>query len=391
MPERAPCRILPGMSTPIPRPVYLDYNATTPVAPEVVAAMLPYLHELHGNPSSSHAAGRRVRQGIEQARAQIAVLLGAAPEEIIFTSGGSEANNHAIKGTAWTKGRGHLVISAVEHPAVARPAQWLAGMGFDLSVVGVDPVGRVDPDEVRRALRPDTILVSIMLANNEVGTIQPLAEIARVVHQGGAWLHTDAAQAVGKVPVRVDDLGVDLLTIAGHKFHAPSGTGALYVRQGIELTPLIQGAGHEKGRRAGTENISGIMGLGAAAELAGRFLTDGGPQRVRALRDRFHRAVADALGDRVRLNGDAERRLPNTLNLGFRGHIGPDLLAALPNVCASPGAACHADRHEPSSVLKAMEVPRDVALGAIRFSFGRYNTQTEIDFAAEEVVRVTRG
>ncbi|MCP4250172.1 MAG: cysteine desulfurase, partial [bacterium] len=260
---------------------------------------------------------------------------------------------------------------------------------FDLTVVGVDSTGRVDADEVRRAVRDDTILISIMLANNEVGTLQPIRELSDICADR-IVLHTDAAQAVGKIPVRVDELGCDLLTVAGHKLHAPPGIGALYIREGVELDPLIHGAGHEEGRRAGTEAVPAIVGLGAAAELAGKSLADGGPDRVRALRDRFHRRLADGLGDRMVLNSPAENSLPNTLNVGFPGHIGIELLAKLPELCASPGAACHSDRPIPSAVLQAMGVSDEAAVGAIRFSFGRFNTEDEIDRGAEQVIRAVQ-
>jgi len=368
--------------------IYLDYNATTPLDPRVAEAMLPYLREHHGNPSSSHAAGQRTRAAVERARAQVADLLGASPGEIVFTSGGSEANNHAVKGVAWARRSGHIVISAVEHPAIAVPCRWLADRGFFVTAVGVDSHGRVNSDDVRRALRPDTILVSLMLANNEVGTLQPVADVARIAREAGAVMHTDAAQAVGKVAVRVEELDVDLLTVAGHKFHAPPGVGALYIREGVRLEPLVHGAGHESGRRAGTEAVPAIVGLGAAAELAKSFVGD---DAVRSLRDRFHRRLIEALGDRVVLNGHPELRLPNTLNLSFRGHVGVTLLAKLPRVCASPGAACHSDKPQPSAVLQAMGADHERAVGGIRFSFGRFNTAEEVEAAAEDVIRAVNG
>ncbi|HUU83682.1 MAG TPA: cysteine desulfurase family protein, partial [Phycisphaerae bacterium] len=303
----------------------------------------------------------------------------------VFTSGGSEANNHAVKGVAFAAGEGHVIISAVEHPAIAVPARWLTDHGFDLTVVGVDSTGLVDPDDIRRAIRPDTILISIMLANNEVGTIQPIAEIARMARSAEVLMHTDAAQAVGKIRTTVNDLGVDLLTVAGHKLHAPPGVGALYIRAETELEPLIHGAGHENGRRAGTEAVPAIVGLGAAAELCSPYLRD---ETIRELRDRFHTGLIEALGDRVVLNGHPTLRLPNTLNVSFRGQVGVELLGEMENVCASPGAACHSDRPEPSAVLSAMGVDRELALGAVRFSLGRFNTEAEVDEAVGEVVRV---
>ena len=249
--------------------IYLDYNATTPVAPEVAAAMAPYLGPRCGNPSSGHALGKQMRSAVDQARQQVADLLGAAPEEIVFTSGGSESNNHALKGIFMPRDRGHLIISAAEHPAITVPSWWLKDRGIGLSVVGVDSMGLVDPDEVKHSLRPDTVLISIMYANNEVGTIQPIAEIAQVARDAGVLLHTDAAQAVGKIPTCVDELGVDLLSLAGHKFYAPGGIGALYVRKGVELESLIHGAGHEEGRRAGTEAVARRGGFGGGGQAGG--------------------------------------------------------------------------------------------------------------------------
>ncbi|MCH7814810.1 MAG: cysteine desulfurase [Planctomycetes bacterium] len=365
--------------------IYFDYNATTPLDPRVADAMEPYLREHHGNPSSAHGPGRTVRAAVDRARDRLGRLIGCAAERIVFTSGGSEANNQALKGVAWARGSGHIIISAVEHPSVANPCRWLETHGFDLTVVGVDSTGCVDADQVRRAVRDDTILISIMLANNEVGTLQPIRELCNICADR-IVLHTDAAQAVGKIPVRVDELGCDLLTVAGHKVYAPPGIGALYIREGVELDPLIHGAGHEKGRRAGTEAVPAIVGLGAAAELVGESLGDGGPDRVRALRDRFHQRLINALGDGLVLNGPVENRLPNTLNVGFSGQVGVELLAKLPGICASPGAACHSDRPIPSAVLQAMGVSDQAAVGAVRFSFGRFNTEAEIDRGAEQVI-----
>ena len=314
------------------------------------------------------------------------VLLRNTPQEIVFTSGGSESNNHAIKGVARRLGSkgNHIVTSAVEHPAVLKPCDYLEQEGFRVTRVPVDGTGLVDPDDVRKAMTADTILVSIMHANNEVGTILPIAEIAHIAHEAGVWMHTDAAQSIGKIRANVDELGVDFLTIAGHKFHAPPGIGVLYVRAGIEIEPLVHGAGHEQGRRAGTEAVPNIVALGAAAKYVG---TGGDDGRVRGLRDKFHELLTDGLGDRVVLNGHPAKRLPNTLSVGFRGLIGTAILARLEDVCASPGAACHATSQEPSAVLKAMEVPRDVALGTIRFSLGRPTTEAEVAEAAGRVVR----
>ena len=367
------------------RMIYLDYNATTPTDPRVVEAMVPYLREHHGNPSSVHAMGRRVHTAVEAARLQVADLLGAAPNEIVFTSSGTEANNQVIKGVA-DMNRGqprHIIISAVEHPAVEKPCRYLEANGVRITAVGVDGTGWVDPDDVGRAISADTILVSIMHANNEVGTIQPIAEISRLAHQAGALMHTDAAQSMGKIPVRVDDLGVDLLTIAGHKFYAPLGVGALYIRDGLALPPLLHGAGHERGRRAGTEAVPAVVGLGEAARIAGEEMDE---NRLRARRDRLHQTLAAALADRMVLNGHPDRRLPNTLNVSFRRCVSADLLAGLDELCTSTGPACGSGEGIPSATLTAMGIDRDMALGAVRLSVGRFTTEAEVDRAAELLI-----
>ncbi len=368
--------------------IYLDFNATTPLEDSVVEAMWPYLKEHHGNPSSGHALGRKMRSAIDRAREQVARLLGASPDEIVFTSGGSESNNFVLKGMfeRYAGRPCHIVTSAVEHPAILAPCAFLESRGCKITKVPVDGTGWVDPEDVRKAITPDTILVTIMHANNEVGTIQPLADIARIAHEAGVPVHTDAAQSIGKIDAKVDDLGVDFLTLAGHKLYAPAGVGALYIRSGQEIEPLIHGAGHEKGRRSGTEPVPSIVGLGVAAELA----ADTNSGKSRGLCAKFHNLLREGLGDRVVLNGHPENRLPNTLNIGFRELIGQDILAKLPEIAASPGAACHGGRHDPSQVLSAMNVPRDIALGAIRFSLGRHTTESEIDTAAAMVVAAVR-
>jgi cysteine desulfurase len=380
-------------------PIYLDYNATTPIDPAVREAMMPYLTEQYGNPSSSHPLGRTAHEAVERARAQVASLLGTEADEIVFTGGGSEASNLAIKGTVLTRPRGlfgrwargaHIVISAVEHPATAKPCDFLGRLGCRVTVLPVDRHGLVDPDDVRKALSRDTVLVSIMHANNEVGTIQPIREIAEITRGRGVWLHTDAAQSLGKVAVNVRALGVDLLTVAGHKLYAPKGVGALYVRRGVELEPLIHGAGHESGRRAGTENVPYIVGLGAACEIAGKSLP-AASERLRSLRDRLWEKLRAGLGDRVVLNGHPERRLPNTLNAGFLGHIGAELLARVPEVAASTGSACHEGKVTRSPVLCAMQAPLDANQGALRLTVGRYTTEDEVDRAAEVLIRAARG
>ena len=358
--------------------IYLDYNASTPIDPAVGAAMRPFLEGHFGNPSSGHWAASGAGTALEEARSQVAALLGAEVSEIIFTSGGSEANNLALKGVAWAlKHKGnHIITSAVEHPAIVGPCRFLEQQGFAVTIVPVDRVGRIDPDDVARAITPRTILISIMHANNEVGTIQPIAEIGRIARAHGIVLHTDAAQSVGKIATDVNALGIDLLTIAGHKVYAPKGVGALYVRRGTPLEPLIHGAGHEGGRRAGTESALLVVGLGTACALA----RDLAPmQQVRALRDRFWEKLQEVFGNRIVLNGHAEHRLPNTLNVAFVGQIGAELLARLDGVAASTGSACHTGHVELSPVLRSMRVAPEVGMGAIRFSLGRGTTNEEID------------
>lgn len=360
--------------------VYLDYNASTPIAPEVADAMRPHLTAHFGNPSSQHWAGAPAKAALEQARAQVAKLLGCAPREIVFTSGGSEANNHAIKGVFFARRErgGHFVTTAVEHPAVLQPLRFLERLGAKVTYVPVDGAGRVDPGDIRRALTPHTVLVSVMHANNEVGTIQPITEIAKICRERDVLLHTDAAQSLGKIPTRVSDLGVDLLTVVGHKAYAPKGVGALYLRDGVQLEPLIHGGGHESSRRAGTENVLLAVGLGAACELAGSGL-DARAAQLQELRDHFHAGLVGIFGNGVRLNGHPSLRLPNTLNVSFVGRLGGDVLNSLEGVAASTGSACHSGRHELSPVLKAMGVDEAAGLGAVRFSLGRGTTRAELD------------
>jgi cysteine desulfurase len=371
------------------RPIYLDYNASTPIDPAVAAAMRPFLDEAFGNPSSGHWAGVPAKTALEQARAQVAALLGAAPDEIVFTSGGSEANNLAIKGTFFAlnhKGA-HIITSAIEHPAVLAPCGFLERLGASLTYLPVDRTGRVDPEDIRRAITPQTILISIMHANNEVGTIQPIEEISALARERGIRFHTDAAQSVGKISTKVDTLGVDLLSIAGHKLYAAKGVGALYVRSGVELDPLIHGAGHELGRRAGTESALLAVGLGTACAT----VEDLAPmERIQALRDRFWQALQDRFGDRVVLNGHATHRLPNTLNVSFVGKIGADILGELRGVAASTGSACHSGRIELSPVLAAMGVPERIGMGAIRFSLGRATTSDEIDDVVARLAKIAQ-
>jgi len=373
------------------KPIYLDYNGTTPHDPEVAAAMRPFLEEEFGNPSSGHLYAVKPRQALNAARRQVASLLNCAPEEIVFTSGGTEANNWAIIGTARAlreQGR-HIVTSAFEHPAVLNVCAFLEGDGFKITYLPVGEFGRVDAGDVRAALRPDTILITIMHANNEVGTIQPIAEIAAIARSRGVRMHTDAAQSLGKIPVKVNELGVDLLSVAGHKLYAPKGVGALYIRGGVALETFMRGAGQEMGRRAGTENILEIVGLGKACEVAARNMEQSS-RHMQAMRDRLYTAIASRLSE-VRLNGHPEMRLPNTLSLSFRGLEANRILEAIGlEVAASAGAACHADSVEISHVLKAMAVPVEWAKGTLRLTTGRMTTTDEIDRAADVIVRAVK-
>lgn len=370
--------------------IYLDNNATTPIDPRVLAAMTPVLAEAYGNPSSGHRPGREARALVEHAREQVAASLGAAPDEVVFTSGGSESDNWAIAGVVAARGGGHVVTTAVEHPAVLEPLRVLARSGrIRLTVVGVDATGRVDPAAVADAIVPDTVLVSVMLANNEVGTVQPVAEIAEHCRRRGVILHSDAAQAVGKIPVDVEALGVDLLTVAGHKLYAPKGVGALYVRRGTTLEPIIRGAGHEGGRRAGTENVASIVALGVACELAQRDVA-GEAVRLAALRDRLEELLAAAFPGLVR-HGHPRHRLPNTASVAFPGVDAHRLLTRLADsVAASPGAACHSGGSTVSHVLAAMGVPAEVARATVRFSVGRFTTAAEVEDGAAQVVATAR-
>lgn len=364
-------------------PIYLDYNATTPLDPAVVDAMEPYLRDHFGNPSSDHVYGYRTRAAVQTAREQLAALLGAEPEEVVFTGGGSEANNLALKGVAGRlRDRGnHIMTSAIEHPSIAQPPRFLERQGYRVTTLPVDRDGRVDPAHVAAALTDQTILVSIMHANNEVGTLQPLRAITDVAHARGVLVHTDAAQTVGKLPVTLGDLGVDLLTVAGHKFYAPKGVGALIVRRGVSVEPLIHGAGHEGGRRAGTENVASLVGLGAAAALAARR-TPEDRERVRTLRDSLQRAILERVPSAV-LNGHPSERLPNTLNLGFPGLDAAALLAAVRDrVACSTGSACHAGQAAPSSVLLAMGRDAGLAAAALRLSLGWATTEQHVREAA---------
>lgn len=370
------------------KPIYLDFNATTPISREVADAMVPYLYHHFGNPSSSYRYGVESKLAIEKARSQVANLIGSKNNEIIFTSGGTESNNMALKGIASAQpSRGnHIVTSQIEHPAIIEVCRWLEQQGFRMTYLPVDKFGLVSPTDLEKCIRKDTILVSVMHANNEVGTIQPITRLAEIAHRHGALFHADAAQSIGKIPVDVASLGVDLLTIAGHKLYAPKGVGALYVREGIELSLIIHGAGQEDGRRPGTENVLLNVGLGMACDIAKRDLADNQAHFLE-MRNLLQQGLEQQLNpDNVQFNGHPESRLPNTLSISFRGVEATTLLAEISErVAASAGAACHSDQIEVSSVLSAMKVPLDWAMGTIRLSVGRSTTAEAIDEAAEVI------
>jgi len=361
--------------------IYLDNNATTQVAPEVFEAMRPFLTTHYGNPSSGHALGRESRAAVETARRQVAELLGARlPSEIVFTSCGSESNNWAIGGfLEQNPNRRHIITTRVEHEAVRKLCEHLAEIGCEVTWLDVDEQGHIDLNDLRKALRRDTGIVSIMLANNETGVLFPIEEIGKIVREhSDAVFHVDGVQAVGKIRLDLHNWPVDLFSISGHKFHAPKGVGALYVRNGIKLPPFIIGGGQEQGRRSGTEAVPNLVALGSASALAKEF---DGHERVRSLRDRMVSNILESIGE-TKVNGttDSEKRLPNTTNMSFEGILGPDLVAALDSagICVSTGSACHADSADVSPVLAAMKIPRSFALGSIRFSLSRYNTKEDI-------------
>ncbi len=374
------------------RTIYLDYNATTPISPHVQEAMLPFLAEHYGNPSSDHRLGRAAREAVEDARGKVAWLVGCKRDEIVFTSGGTEANNLAIKGVCLNRrftdpsfeSRGHLIISSIEHPATIGPAKFLEKLGFRLTTVGVSDQGLVDPAEIQRAIEPDTLLVSVIHANNEVGTIQSIREIADFCHERGVLIHTDAAQSSGKVEINVDTLGVDLLSIAGHKVYAPKGVGALYVRRGTALEPALHGAGHEGGLRAGTENVPYLVGLGVAAAVAAKHVGEAG-ERCLALRDRLLNQLQSEI-EGLSINGSGAPRLPNTLSVNFPDVIGSELLSRIPELCASTGAACHSGNTQLSSTLAAMGVDAKIGRGCVRLSCGWHTNEDEIDRAASLLI-----
>ena len=367
-------------------PIYLDFNATTPIDPQVVEAMLPYLRTHFGNPSSGHVYGHRAREAVERARAQVAALVGAVPEEIVFTGSGTEANNMALRGAACAHDRpGRMACSAIEHPAVEKPCRFLGLRGWAIAPIPVDETGVIDMHAADAAIPRGTVMVSVMHSNNEVGTIQPIRELADLAHSRGALMHTDAAQSVGKVAIDVNDLGVDVLTIVGHKFYAPKGVGALYIRKGAAIAPTSFGGGQEGGMRPGTENVALIVALGAACEIAGRRLAEDEP-RLRTMRDRLWSQLQEDISG-ILLNGHPERRLPNTLNVSFPGVRGSAVLTATPSIAASTGSACHEGEEAASSVLVAMGYDRNRALGAVRLSVGRTTTAEEVDSAAIDLVK----
>lgn len=368
--------------------IYLDYNATTPVVPPVKEAILPFLENDFGNPSCLYPLGRRAKEALERARAQVADLINASPDEIVFTSGGTESNNTVIKGVSWAlrkKGR-HIVTSQIEHPSVIQPCQFLflEASEFEVSFLPVDSYGMVDPETVKKAIRKDTILISIMHANNEVGTIQPISEIAKIAKEHGIIFHTDAAQSIGKIKVDVKNLGVDLLTIAGHKLYAPKGIGALYIRKDTPFSALIHGSSQEMGKRAGTENVALAVGLGKACELLREKLKNGEETHMARLRDRLWEKLNKELN--IIRNGHQKYCIPNTLHLSFIGLEGRKLLEELPKICASTGAACHEGETTLSHVLSAMGISKEIGRGAVRFSLGYMTTEEEIDKAAKLII-----
>jgi len=371
--------------------IYLDYNATTPIDPRVAEAMGPFLTGGFGNPSSTHAEGRRAKSALEEARGRVATCLGCSPVEVVLTSGGSESNNLAIRGVVEARGGGHVVTSAVEHPAVLEVVLALEIEGrIALTIVGVDRFGRVDPGAVSAALRDDTVMVSLMLANNEVGTLQPVKDVAALCRERGVAVHTDAAQAVGKVPVDVTDLGVDLLSVAGHKLYAPKGVGALYVREGVEILPQIRGAGHERGRRAGTENVLLAVGLGTACELAQHEVVEE-QERLVGLRNRLAVGLRAGCEDLVE-HGHPKDRLPNTLSVAFPGRDAGRLVGDLAeDLAASAGSACHSGSTMISYVLQAMGVEPELARATVRLSVGRFTTEEEVDRAVELLLAKVKG
>lgn len=373
------------------RRVYLDHSATTPIAPEVLEEMLPFLKENFGNPNSLHSWGRTARKAIEEARASVAKLISAEPSEIVFTGGGSESDNFAIKGTAFAlkdKGK-HIITSQVEHHAVLEVCEWLEKMGFEVTYLPVDEYGSVKVEDLKKAIREDTILVSIMFGNNEVGTIQPIEEIGKICREKGIIFHVDGVQAVGHIPVNVKELNIDMLTISAHKMYGPKGVGALYIRKGLKPTPLIHGGGQERGLRSGTENVAGIVGLGAAAKLALKRLESGDEERIKKLRDKLIDEVLRRIPDTL-LTGHRERRLPFHASFCFKYIEGESLILKLDmaGIGASTGSACSSASSEPSHVLLAMGLPHEVAHGSLRLTLGKDTTEEDIDYTVENLVKI---
>lgn len=378
--------MMPPMSR---APVYLDCHATTPTDPRVLEAMLPYFAEKFGNAASrQHAFGREAEEAVERARAQVAALVGASPREISFTSGGTESNNLALKGVAARHAGGHIITSATEHPSVLDPLRRLEIQGFDVTRLPVDWFGRVSADQVAEAITERTVLVSLMAANNEVGTLHPIADIARVCRERGVLFHTDAVQAAGKIPLDVGELGVGLLSLTAHKMYGPKGVGALYVRRGVRLAPILDGGGHERGLRSGTLPVPLIVGFGAASEICAQEMTEEA-ERLTRLRERLRQTIIESLPDTT-LNGHPTERLPGNLNLAFPFIDGNALMVAMKSVAVSSGSACTSANPEPSHVLKALGLPEELVRGSIRFGLGRFSTEEEVDYAAGEVIRAAK-
>ncbi len=369
--------------------LYLDYAATTPTHPDVVQAMLPYFNQSFGNPSSIYSYGQEARGVIEDAREKVAALIGARPDEIVFTSGGTEADNFAIKGTASTSpDKNHIITSAIEHHAVLETCHFLERRGFQITLVPVDSSGLVDPDEVRRAITDRTALISIMHANNEIGTIEPIAELARVAHEAGVYFHTDAVQTAGQIPVDVNELDVDMLSVSAHKLYGPKGVGALYIRKGTRMVPFMHGGGQELGRRSGTENVPGIVGFGKAAEIARQaVLTE--PARLTPMRDRLIEGILGSI-EGSRLNGHRRQRLPNNVNVSIDYVEGESMLLNLDleSICASTGSACSSSSLEASHVLLALGLAHEQAHGSLRFTLGKWTVDEDIDRVLEVLPRI---
>lgn len=361
------------------KPIYLDYNATTPLDPRVVEAMLPYLKDNFGNPSSDHYYGKITKEAVNKARKQVSALLGCKENELIFTSGGSESNNFAIKGIAFAnKERGnHIITSQIEHPAIINPCRYLEKFGFKITYVPVDKYGLVNPEDIKKATTKETILITIMHANNEVGTIEPISKIGEIARENKIYFHTDAAQSVGKIPVLVDELNVDLLTVAGHKFYGPKGVGAIFIKEGTKIDSFVHGASHEFGKRAGTESVANIVALGEASNIAKTEMADYS-KHILALREKLYQGILDITSN-VKLNGHPEKRLPSTLSISFFDFNGRELLAKLPEIASSTGSACHEGVDRASDVLNAMGVDHKTAIGTIRFSLGKFNTEEEVN------------